>query len=517
MMKTKIKNALISVSDKQNLTLLLKILKKFNIKIISSGGTYSSIKKLGYECTELSKYTGFKEMLDGRVKTLHPKIHAGILHDRNSKKHQNEMIKQNFPAIDLIVVNFYPFQKVVTTTSSAKNIIENIDIGGPTMVRAAAKNFNNVTIITNKDDYELLIEEIKKNKGATTLKFRELMSSKAFGLTAYYDAMIANWFNKKLKIEFPERKTLFGRKLKKLRYGENPHQQSSIYVSDFNDKQLGFSQIHGKELSYNNYNDMFASLEILNSLKKNSGTVIIKHANPCGVSENKSPLASFKNAYASDPTSAFGGVIACNFKINKKIATEINKNFLEVILAKSFDQESLEILKKKKNLRIIDISSFKIKNLTSIKSFDGSFLIQSKDNIIIKREKLKCVTKLKPNKKELAEIQFAFNVCKHVKSNAIVLCNNFSTIGIGAGQPSRLDSCKIAVQKARQFQSLKIKNSIAASDAFFPFADGINTLIKAGVKTIIQPGGSIRDQEVIKAADKAKIKMLFTGIRHFNH
>ena len=516
-MKTKIKNALISVSNKENLIPLLKVLKKFNIKIISSGGTYSYIKKLGFKCTELSKYTGFKEMLDGRVKTLHPKIHAGILHDRKNKRHKNEMARQNFPAIDLIIVNFYPFQKVVTSSTSSKNIIENIDIGGPTMVRAAAKNFNDVTIITNINDYELLIEEIKKNKGATTFKFREIMSSKAFGLTAYYDAMISNWFNKKLKIEFPERKTLFGRKLKKLRYGENPHQQSSIYVSDFNDKQLKFNQIHGKELSYNNYNDMFASLEILNSLKKNSGTVIIKHANPCGVSENKSPLVSFKNAYASDPISAFGGVIACNYRVNKKIASIINKNFLEVILAKGFDKESLKILKRKKNLRIIDISNFKLKGLTSIKSFDGSFLMQSKDSIIIDRKKLKCVTKLKPSKKELAEIQFAFNVCKHVKSNAIVICNNFSTIGIGAGQPSRLDSCKIAVQKARQFQTEKIKNSVAASDAFFPFADGIDTLIKAGIKTIIQPGGSIKDQEVIDAANKAKIKMFFTGIRHFNH
>jgi phosphoribosylaminoimidazolecarboxamide formyltransferase / IMP cyclohydrolase len=516
-MKTKIKNALISVSDKKNLTSLLKILQKFNIHIISSGGTYATIKKLGYECTELSKYTGLKEMLDGRVKTLHPKIHAGILHDRKNKKHIDEMAEQNFPAIDLIIVNFYPFQKVVTRTSITKNIIENIDIGGPTMVRAAAKNFNNVTIITNIDDYDSLIEEIKKNKGSTTLKFRELMSSKAFGLTAYYDSMISNWFNKKLNIKFPERKTIFGRKFKKLRYGENPHQQSSIYVSDFIDKRLDFNQIHGKELSYNNYNDMFSSLEILNSLKKNSGTVIIKHANPCGVSENKIPLISFKNAYSSDPTSAFGGVIACNYKIDKKIASEINKNFLEVILAKGFDKQSLEILKRKKNLRIIDISNFKLKNLTSVKSFDGSFLLQSKDNIVIDKKKLKCVTKLKPNKKELVKIQFAFNICKHVKSNAIVLCNNFSTIGIGAGQPSRLDSCKIAVQKANQFQPSKIKNSIAASDAFFPFADGIKALIKAGVKTIIQPGGSIRDQEVIDAANKAKIKMLFTGIRHFNH
>jgi len=516
-MNLKVKNALISVSNKENLTSLLKTLKKFNINIISSGGTYASIKKLGYKCTELSKYTGFKEMLDGRVKTLHPKIHAGILHDRQNRKHKSEMSKQNFPAIDLIVVNFYPFQTIVTNAKNPKQIIENIDIGGPTMVRAAAKNFKNVSIVTNRNDYKSLIKELETFKGKTSLKFRELMSSKAFSLTAYYDAMIANWFNKRLKIEFPERKTIFGRKLQKLRYGENPHQHSSIYVSDYDDKKLRFNQIHGKELSFNNYNDMFASLEILNSLKRNSGTVIIKHANPCGVSENKIPLISFKNAYASDPVSAFGGVIACNYQINKKIASEISKNFLEVILAKGFDKESLKILKSKKNLRIIDISNFKLKSLTSIKSFDGSFLLQSKDNIVIDKKKLKCVTKLKPGKKELAEIKFAFNVCKYVKSNAIVLCNNFSTIGIGAGQPSRLDSCKIAVQKAKEFQSSKIKNSVAASDAFFPFADGINILVKAGVKIIIQPGGSIRDQEVINAANKAKIKMFFTGIRHFNH
>ena len=516
-MNLKVKNALISVSNKENLISLLKVLKKYKINIISSGGTYASIKKMGYECVELSKYTGFKEMLDGRVKTLHPKIHAGILHDRQNKKHKSEMSKQNFPAIDLIVVNFYPFQKIVTNTKNPNKIIENIDIGGPTMVRAAAKNFKNVTIVTNREDYGSLIKELETFRGKTSLKFRELMSSKAFGLTAYYDAMIANWFNKKLKIEFPERKTIFGRKFQKLRYGENPHQQSSLYVNDYQDKQLGFTQVHGKDLSYNNYNDMFASLQILDTLKKKSGTVIIKHANPCGVSENRNPLISFKNAYASDPVSAFGGVIACNYKINKKIAQEINKNFLEVVLAKGFDKESLKILKRKKNLRIIDISNFKLKNLTSIKSFDGSFLLQSKDNIVINKKILKCVTKLKPNKKDIAEIQFAFNVCKHVKSNAIVLCNNFTTIGIGAGQPSRLDSCKIAVQKAKKFQSSKIKNCIAASDAFFPFADGVKTLIKAGVKTIIQPGGSIRDQEVINAANKAKIKMFFTGIRHFNH
>ena len=516
-MNLKIKTALVSVSDKENILSLLKILKKYKIKILSSGGTYTAIKKLGYSCTELSKYTGFKEMLDGRVKTLHPKIHAGILHDRQNRGHKNEMSSRKFPSIDLIVVNFYPFQKVVRSSKNSKDIIENIDIGGPTLVRSAAKNFKNVTILTNKKDYPNLIKELEKNKGKTSLKFRELMSSKAFGLTAYYDAMIANWFNRKLNIEFPERKTIFGRKLQKLRYGENPHQESSIYVSDYEDQKLGFTKLHGKELSYNNYNDMFASLEILNSFKQKTGTVIIKHANPCGVSENSNPYDSFRNAYACDPTSAFGGIIACNYRMNKKIANELSKNYLEVILAKGYDKNSLEILKKKKNLRIIDISKFRDKKIDSIKILNGSFLIQGKDKIVLDKKKMKCVTKLKPNKRELAEIEFAFNISKFVKSNAIVLCNEFSTIGIGAGQPSRLDSCKIAIQKAKKFQPKKIKNSIAASDAFFPFADGVNTLIKAGVKIIVQPGGSIRDQEIIKLANKAKIKMLFTNIRHFNH
>ena len=516
-MNVKIKNALISISDKENIIPLLRVLEKFNIKIISSGGTFSTIKKLGYKCTELSKYTGFKEMLDGRVKTLHPKIHAGILHDRQNRPHKNELSKSNFPPIDLIVVNFYPFQNIVRKSKSAKNIIENIDIGGPTMVRAAAKNFNNVTIITNKNDYSDLVQELNKNKGKTSLKFREIMSSKAFGLTAYYDAMIANWFNNKLKIKFPERKTIFGRRLKKLRYGENPHQESSIYVNDYNDRELNFAQLHGKELSYNNYNDVFAALEVLDSLKSKTGTVVIKNANPCGVSESKDPLISFKNAYQCDPISAFGGVIACNYKISKKIAVEINKNFLEVIVAKKFDRDALEILKRKKNLRIIDISKFKFKSLSSIKNFDGSFLIQDKNTIILNKKRLKCVTKLKPSKKELDEIKFAFKICKYIKSNAIVICNNFSTIGIGAGQPSRLDSCKIAINKANKFQPKKIRNSIAASDAFFPFADGVKVLIKSGIKVIVQPGGSIKDKEIINLANKAKIKMLFTEVRHFNH
>ncbi len=516
-MLKKIKNALISVSDKENLVKILRSLNKHNVQIISSGGSYKYIRKLGYDCIELSKYTGFKEMLDGRVKTLHPKIHAGILHDRQNRLHKNQMSKLKFPSIDLIIVNFYPFQEVVKNTFNPKTVIDNIDIGGPTMVRAAAKNFKNVAIITNKNDYDALVGELKKFKGRTSINFREFMSSKAFGLTAYYDAMIANWFNKKLKIQFPERKTIFGRKLKKLRYGENPHQESSIYVSDYDDKNLGFSQINGKELSYNNYTDIFSALDILETIRGKAGTVIIKHANPCGVSQDKNPFISFKNAYACDPVSAFGGVIACNYKIKKKIASEIAKNFLEIILAKGFDKDSLRILKKKRNLRIIDISNFELKDKLSIKNFERSFLVQNKNKLLINKHKLKCVTKLKLNKNELAQVKFAFNICKYVKSNAIVLCNNFSTIGIGAGQPSRIDSCKIAIQKAKRFQQHKIRNSIAASDAFFPFTDGIVALVKAGIKIVVQPGGSIRDKEVIDAANAAKIKMVFTGIRHFNH
>jgi len=516
-MQQKIKTALISVSDKTNLSNILKTLIKYKIKIVSSGGTYNSIKKLGYSCTDVSSYTGFKEMLDGRVKTLHPKIHAGILHDRSNKKHSLEMKKLKFPSIDLIIVNFYPFQKIVNNSKNNTKIVENIDIGGPTLVRSAAKNFKNVLIVTNKNDYSDLINEIEKNKGKTSLNFREYMSSKAFGLTAYYDAMIANWFNQKLNIKFPERKTIFGKRFKELRYGENPHQKSSLYISSYNDDELGLKQLNGKELSYNNYNDIYSSLEILLSLKKTPSTVIIKHANPCGVSTNKSILFSFKNAYACDPISAFGGVIACNFKINKIIATEINKNFTEVILAKGFEKNALDILKNKKNLRIIDISKYKPKNKTTLKTFNNSFLIQDKDEIVFNKTNLKFVTKNKPTSSELKEIEFAFNISKYVKSNAIVITNNFSTIGIGAGQPSRLDSCKIAVQKARLFQKNKINNSIVASDAFFPFADGIKSLIAAGVKIIVQPGGSIRDQEVINVANKANIKMVFTGIRHFNH
>ena len=509
----KIKNALISVSDKTNLNKLLTFLNKYKINIISSGGTFKEIKKLGFKCQEVSKFTRFNEMLDGRVKTLHPKVHAGILNDRLNKKHKKEMIEKKFKDIDLIVVNFYPFQKTVKNSKNLSKIIENIDIGGPTMVRAAAKNFRYVSIITESKDYNLLIGEMRKYDGGTSLGFREIMANKAFGLTAYYDSVISGWWNKKLNIKFPNTITVHGKKLSQLRYGENPHQSASIYCDDEN---IGLKKIKGKNLSYNNYNDIFTGLEILNSLKK-PGTVIIKHANPSGISINSSPIKSFENALKSDPISAFGGVVVCNFKINKKITKKISSTFFEVILAKGFHKDALKVLETKKNLILIDISGYKFDRDNQVKFFGKTFLYQEKNKKIFDLKKIKFVTKLKPNKKEIKNAEFAMNACKFVKSNAIVISNNFSTIGIGAGQPSRVDSCKIAVEKAKKFQIKKLKNSVAASDAFFPFSDGIKKLIISGVKVIVQPGGSIRDEESINLANKFKVKMIFTGIRHFNH
>ena len=513
----KINNALISVSDKENLKSVLQVLKKNKINLISSGGTYKSIKKLGFNCKEISEYTGFAEMLDGRVKTLHPKIYSGILFKRSKNLHREQMREKQFEPIDLVIVNFYPFETTIKKTSNKEKVIENIDIGGPSMVRAAAKNFKDVTIVTDNNDYPELIKELKKFKGKTSLNFRRMMASKAYGLTAYYDAVISEWFNRDIGLKFPERKTYFGKKIKQLRYGENPHQKSSIYINSLKSDNTNLHQLSGKDLSYNNYNDIFAGLELLFSNLKNPTTVIIKHANPCGVSSNKSAFQSFLNAQASDPVSAFGGIVACSFKINNKIAQEINKTFFEVILAKGFDKKALRVLKKKKNMRVIDISKFNYESATTGKFFDNSFLLQEKDNLVFDKKKLKCVTKNKPSGKEYKDIEFAFGVCKYVKSNAIVIVKDNSTIGIGAGQQNRLDSCKIATQKAKKFQPKNLINSIAASDAFFPFADGIKTLINAGVKIIVQPGGSIRDKEVIDAANKAKIKMIFTGVRHFNH
>jgi len=509
----RIKRAIISVSDKSNLKLILPTLKKFNIEIISSGGSVKKIMSMKYNCIDVSNYTGFPEMLDGRLKTLHPKIHAGILNIRKNKKHKKDLEKQNFLDIDLVIVDLYPFEKQLKEKIKFQKLIEYIDIGGSALIRAAAKNFNDVTVISNIADYSQLAKELKINKGSTSIKFRKFMSAKAFGLTAYYDSVVSNWFNNQLSIKFPEKKIVHGKLLENLRYGENPHQQGSLYETTDN---LGLEKLHGKDLSYNNYNDIYSALSILESLKKNEGIVIIKHTNPCGVSTEKDQMKSFKNALICDPVSAFGGVVAINSTISRKLALELNKIFFDIIMSRGFKKDALKILKKRKNIRLIDCSKF---NLTSKKHYlflGNSFLVQDSNSILLNK-KLRIVTKKKPSLNQLNSLKFAFNICKFVKSNAIVLVNNKSTIGIGSGQPSRLDSCKIASNKALNFLPEKIINSVAASDAFFSFLDGIEELIRVGVKAIIQPGGSINDAKIIETANKAGIAMVFTEIRHFKH
>ena len=509
----KVKSALISVSDKINLTSLLRILKKNNVKIVSSGGTFKKIKKLGFKCVEVSDFTGFNEILDGRVKTLHPKIHAGILNKRKNKKHLNDLKINNFENIDLVIVNFYPFEQILKQTKNHDKIIENIDIGGPTMVRAAAKNYKDVTVITSAKQYENLIDELKKNKGSTSLNFRKKMSQIAFSETAYYDSVISDYFNNILGISFPQKKIIYGNLIEKLRYGENPHQESAIYSKDLNIK---IKKIHGKKLSYNNYNDIFSALTISKSLPKDKGIVIVKHANPCGVSVLKNNLDCYKNALACDPVSAFGGIISCNFKIKKNLALELNKIFFEVVIANGFEKNALRILKSKKNLRVIDASNFSMKELLKFNSIDNSILLQSEDKQILTKKNFKVVSKKKPNKSQFENLIFAFNLCRYVKSNAIVLASNKSTVGIGSGQPSRLDSCKIAINKMNKFS--KTENEIvAASDAFFPFVDGIEKLVQSGVSAVIQPSGSIRDKEVIKFANDTETILIFSKTRHFRH
>ena len=509
----KIRSALISVSDKSNLKPLLKILKKNNIKLISSGGTYNAIKKLKFRCLEVSNFTGFDEILNGRVKTLHPKIHAGILNKRNNKSHLNDLKKNNFENIDLVIVNFYPFEKILNTTKNHNKIIENIDIGGPTMVRAAAKNYNDVTVITSPEQYLELINELEVNKGATSTEFKKRMSQIAFSETAYYDSVISQYFNKITKIDFPQKKIIPSNLIEKLRYGENPHQESAIYSQN---KNIKLDKIQGKQLSYNNYNDIFSALTISKTLPKNTGTVIIKHANPCGVSILNNNLDSYMAALACDPVSAFGGIVACNYKINEKLALKLNKIFLEVVIANGFEKKAIKIFKSKKNLRLIDASHFSINEILKFNSLNGSILFQSEDKNIFKRKDFKVVSKKKPNNLQFENLIFAFNVCRYVKSNAIVLVNNKTTVGIGSGQPSRVDSCQIAINKMKKLKSIK-GEIVAASDAFFPFIDGIEKLVQSGVSAVVQPEGSIRDKEIIKFANETDTILVFSKTRHFRH
>ena len=509
----KIKTALISVSDKRNLKPILNSLKKNNIKIISSGGTYKEIKKLKFKCLEVSEFTNSPEILEGRVKTLHPKIHAGILNKRISKTHLQDLKNNNFENIDLVIVNFYPFEETLQNTKNHNKIIENIDVGGPTMVRSAAKNYNDVTVITSPNQYDELIEELKINKGSTSLKFREKLSRIAFTETAYYDSVISDYFNNKANIIFPKKRVFNANLIDTPRYGENPHQESAIYSKN---NSIQINQIHGKQLSYNNYNDIFSALTISKSLPKNIGTVIVKHANPCGVSINKDHLKSYKSALACDPVSAFGGIVSCNFKIEENLAIELNKLFLEVIISNGFDKKALKILKKKKNLRLVDATSYSFKERLRFISSNEELLVQEEDLKKFSNKDFKVVSKKKPNSKQMKNLIFAFNVCRYVKSNAIVLASNETTAGIGSGQPSRLDSCQIAINKMKKFVNTK-EEIVAASDAFFPFVDGIEKLVQSGVTAVIQPSGSIRDKEIINFANETGTILVFSKTRHFRH
>ena len=423
------------------------------------------------------------------------------------------MKNNNFENIDLVIVNFYPFEETINSTQNHKKIIENIDIGGPTMVRAAAKNYDDVTVITSSDQYVDLINEMKSGKGSTSLDFRFRMSQIAFSETAYYESVISNYFNRISKKFFPKKKTIYSNLIEKLRYGENPHQESAIYSQN---KRLSINKIHGKQLSYNNYNDIFSALAISKSLPRNIGTVIVKHANPCGVSINKDNLKSYKSALNCDPTSAFGGIVSCNFKIKKSLALELSKIFLEVVIANGFDKNALKLLKRKKNLRLIDASRLSLSEIIKINSVNDSFLIQTEDNKIFSKRDFKIVSKRKPTKSQFDDLLFAFNICRFVKSNAIVLASNKTTLGIGSGQPSRLDSCQIAINKMKKFSNTK-GEIVAASDAFFPFVDGIEKLIQSGVTAVIQPSGSIRDKEIIRFANATNTILVFSKTRHFKH
>ena len=425
------------------------------------------------------------------------------------------MIRLGYGQIDLVIVNFYPFEELTEYSRNEKKIIENIDIGGPTLTRSAAKNYKFVTVISSKKQYHELENQLLKYNGCTTEEFRKRMANEAFINTAYYDTKISDYFSKILNNKFPNKKVIAANKVENLRYGENPHQDAALY--SLNNKNL-INQIHGKKLSYNNYNDLFCALTISKTLPRNTGTVIVKHANPSGVSIKKKDIESYKNALKCDPISAFGGIVSFNFKLNKKLADEVIKNFYEIVIANGFEKSALKSLRKKKNLRIIDASNFKIQKSEIINSRLNELLIQSSDEIQINHKEFKIVSKLKPSKKTLKELLFAFHICKFVKSNAIVITKDLSTIGIGSGQTSRLDSCEIAINKIKKFKNnSNFGDTCAASDAFFPFTDGIEKLVVSGVSSIIQPSGSIRDKDIIKFANKSGISLVFSKTRHFSH
>ncbi|MDB2415437.1 bifunctional phosphoribosylaminoimidazolecarboxamide formyltransferase/IMP cyclohydrolase [Rickettsiales bacterium] len=518
-MTNKIKRALISVSDKANLDKLAEILKEYKIEVLSTGGTAKALRQEGLEVIDVSEYTNFPEMMDGRVKTLHPKIHGGLLACLDNEGHVNSMKEHDIPSIDLVIVNLYPFEATVARGADFEETIENIDIGGPSMVRSAAKNYNFTTIITDAADYEVLEDELSENNGDTSLDFRKKMAAKAFARTASYDSAISSWFSKQVGQEMPDTLNISASLKQNLRYGENPHQKAAFYIYE-GQKGIGSAkQLQGKELSYNNINDADAALQIVLEFQE-PAAVIVKHANPCGVAQGSNIEEAYTKALASDPVSAFGGILAFNRPITTNLANEISKMFVEAIIAPSLEEEAKKIFAQKKNLRVLTIDDLEQtpKHLTT-KAVIGGLLVQENDHQMVGKSDLNIVTKRKPTDAELESLLFSFKVCKHVKSNAIVLVKDNATIGIGAGQMSRVDSSRIAAMKAADCKENpdRAKGSVLASDAFFPFADGLIQAAEVGVTAVIQPGGSIRDEEVIKAADDNDIAMVFTSERHFRH
>jgi phosphoribosylaminoimidazolecarboxamide formyltransferase/IMP cyclohydrolase len=522
-----IRRALLSVSDKSGLVEFASALAKHGAELISTGGTSRALSDAGLKVADVSDLTGFPEMMDGRVKTLHPKVHGGILAIRDNKDHATSMKAHSIQPIDLVVVNLYPFEETVAKGASYDDCIENIDIGGPAMVRAAAKNHGDVAIIVDPADYEELLREISEH-GGTTLGFRKRLAAKAYARTASYDSAISNWFANELKNEAPVWRSFGGKLVEKLRYGENPHQHAASYKGgEPRAGVLSARQLQGKELSYNNLNDTDAAYECVAEFdpRRSAAIVIVKHANPCGVAEGDSLLDAYQKALACDPVSAFGGIIATNRPLDAESAKAMVEIFTEVIIAPGASEEAIKIVGAKKNLRLLLTDALpdpRAKGLT-FKSIAGGLLVQSRDNAVADDLELKVVTKRAPSKAELDDLRFAFRVAKHVKSNTIIYAKDRATVGIGAGQMSRVDSARIAARKAEDaaktagLDTPLTKGSVVASDAFFPFADGLLSAIEAGATAVIQPGGSIRDDEVIEAADKAGIAMVFTGVRHFRH
>jgi phosphoribosylaminoimidazolecarboxamide formyltransferase / IMP cyclohydrolase len=517
----KIRRALISVSDKAGILDFARELKKFGVEILSTGGTAKLLRDGGIEAKEVSEYTGFPEMLDGRVKTLHPKIHAGLLALRENSEHMNTLKEHNIGLIDMVVVNLYPFEKTIQKPGVTMNeAIENIDIGGPSMLRSAAKNNRSVAVICNPARYGEIIEELRKNKGALPEGLLKDLAVEVFGRTSQYDAAIHGYLKKQKTedrgqmTELPENLILEFTKIQGLRYGENPHQKAAFYKEKGKQKGLiNARQLQGKELSFNNILDLNSAFELVKEFSR-PAAVVVKHNNPCGVAEGSSLDKAFVSAYKCDPLSAFGGIVALNRKMDLKTARIIAKSgFLECIIAPGYDKESLALFKDKKNLRLLELNELESIEEPDLKRVSGGLLLQDKDTQTLDEKNLKIVTKKKPSKSELDSLIFGWKVAKHVKSNAIILTKGAKTVGIGAGQMSRVDSVYIATKKAGD----SAKGSMLASDAFFPKEDAIALAAKFKIKAIIQPGGSIADEEIIKACDKHKIPMVFTGIRHFRH